>query len=140
MKAKYNPVTHDGEVDAELEEVREFIDRIIPEAIKNAGGILNDQIRFWRWKNQVNIFRKASQHLGQNTKLHTVDLKVLVPLVENGSLEDEDELQDKWASMLANATSQNQRVLPLFPALLKELSSTEIAILWFQPPYNIAKI
>ena len=74
MKAKYNPITHDGEIEIALKEVSNFIDKIIPEAIKNAGGILGDEIRFWRFKNEIKIFKKAESLLGQDVSLHRIAL------------------------------------------------------------------
>lgn len=129
MKAKYNPATQDAEIEADLEEVSSFLGKITPDFVEEAGGIIHDQVRYWRWKNQIKIVKKAEDLLQKEPLLHKVSLKVLVPLIENASLEDEDSLQNKWAAMLANAATQSQTVLPLFPALLKELSSIEVLIL-----------
>lgn len=129
MKGKFNLTTQDAEFEADLKEVSDFMSRVTPGAVKEGGGIIQDQVRYWRWRNQIRIFKKAKQLIGADPQLHEVKIKVLVPLVENASLEDDDSLQDKWAAMLANAATQNRTVMPLFPALLKELSTIEVTIL-----------
>jgi hypothetical protein len=60
-----------------------------------------------------------------------VPLNVLQPLLESASLQEETELQEIWANLLANAadTGQGNPVEPAFPAMLKELSLREVRFL-----------
>ena len=56
--------------------------------------------------------------------------KLLVPILENASLEDDDYLQDLWAALLANAaTRQGREILPSAPELLKQLNPWEVLLL-----------
>jgi len=49
-----------------------------------------------------------------------------VPLLENASLENSEELQDKWANMIANmADSENNLQNQIFPYLLSQISIQE---------------
>jgi len=58
-----------------------------------------------------------------------IPLKVLVPILEHSSLEEDSDLQDKWANMLANAISGNKKISPNYVAILSELSSVEVGLL-----------
>jgi hypothetical protein len=61
-----------------------------------------------------------------------VPFKVLLPLVENASIEEDDDLQDRWAAMLANAAAGcngGSGVEPVFPLILKELGIQEVRFL-----------
>ncbi len=58
-----------------------------------------------------------------------VPLKLLQPMIENGSLEEDDGLQDKWAALLANAATKRDDVHPSFIEILKQLSSIEAIFL-----------
>jgi Abortive infection alpha len=60
-----------------------------------------------------------------------VPLKIIHPLLEAASLEDTPDLQDIWASMMANAADprDSSPVTASFPVILKELSSRHVKFL-----------
>jgi Abortive infection alpha len=60
-----------------------------------------------------------------------VPLRIIQPLAEGASLEEDVNLKDKWANLMANAADPRQRnpVEPCFPAILKELSGREVRFL-----------
>jgi hypothetical protein len=50
--------------------------------------------------------------------------------MQNASLEGDDNLQDKWAALLANAADPTQAtVLPAFPEILRQLSNHDARFL-----------
>ena len=53
--------------------------------------------------------------------------KVLLPILENCSIEDEEDMHDRWHNLLANAAagSVEDGVLPAFAEILKQLTSVE---------------
>lgn len=130
MKAKYSLTDQKAEIEATQKEVSDFFGGIIPDFVKEGGGILTDTVRFWRWKNQVNIIKKAKEKIEKNnlTK-QQVPLKILSPILENSSLEEEEIIQDKWSNLLANAITGQNDINPNYIEILKELSSLEVAIL-----------
>jgi hypothetical protein len=130
MKVNYSLVDQKAEIEATQKEVSDFFGGIVPNFVKEGGGILTDTVRFWRWKNQVNIIQKAKEKVeksGLNKK--QVPLKILLPLIENSALEEEDLIQEKWANILANAITAEKDIKPNYAEILKELSSLEIIIL-----------
>ena len=54
-----------------------------------------------------------------------IPLSILHPALEAASLQEDDVLRETWANLLANAADPRQRnkVVPSFPAILKELSA-----------------
>jgi len=130
MKAKYSLTDQNTEIEADLKEVSDFFGGIVPDFVKEGGGILTDTVRFWRWKNQVNIIKKAKEKV-ENSGLgkKQVPLKILLPIIENSALEEEDLIQEKWANILANAITAKKDIKPNYAEILKELSSLEIIIL-----------
>lgn len=67
---------------------------------------LGDTFRLRRFKNQVTILTKAQEILAKNKiKPKKIDLKILVPLLENCSLEEEELLQDRWANLIFNVVT-----------------------------------
>ena len=101
-----------------------------------------DVIRFQRWKMQHSILERARQFCdARGINPQAIPLKVLVPLVENMSLEEDPEastnpegakaMQERWAALLANAAMGDAGVdvLPGFPRILSELMPEEATML-----------
>jgi hypothetical protein len=130
MKAKGSIPGHQVELELSSKEAKEFLDLIIPRSAKEFGGIVLDNVKFWRVKNQVRILEKTKKLVAERgVDITQVNLKVLVPLLENASLEEDESLQDKWAAILANAATGRAIIRPLFPEILKELSTVEVKVL-----------
>lgn len=130
MKAKISITEQNAEIEASQEEVSKFLEKVIPNFVLESGGILSDTVRFWRWKNQINIIKKAKS-IVENSKLDKkqVPLKILLPIMENASLEEEEIIQNKWANILANAITASKNITPNYAEILKELSVLEVVIL-----------
>ncbi len=114
------------------EGVRGFLQKLLGPALEEAGLILQDDVRRYRLQNQIKILTKARSMLEKAGISPTaVPLKTLLPLLENASLEQEDDLQTKWAALLANASSPagSLLVLPGFSEILKQLSPQEARLL-----------
>jgi hypothetical protein len=55
--------------------------------------------------------------------------RVLMPLLERGSLEEHEELRKKWANLLASAASPGTQVPPGFVSILGDLAPLEAMLL-----------
>jgi hypothetical protein len=72
-------------------------------AIKELGGVLTDNIRYRRLQNQIAILEKVKALVEEhNMKLKDVNLKVMLPLLNYSSLEENPDLQTKWAKLIKN--------------------------------------
>lgn len=62
-----------------------------------------------------------------NINLKQISLKILVPLLEFSSLEDDETLQDKWTNLFVNYIDSNEKYeSTIFPFILNQLSSKEV--------------
>ena len=115
-----------------IDKAAEFLDKIVGPALSDIGGILSDEIRFFRLKNQIRIVQKAEAYfVKKGIEPVKVPLKILAPLLEYGSLEEDEIIQDKWASLLIHAADPgtSNRFSTIFTELLKQLTSLEVIIL-----------
>jgi hypothetical protein len=115
-----------------FEKAFDFLDEIIKPPLKEVGGLLSDQVRFWRYKNQINIIEKARSYLkSKNLETRKVPLKVLASLLDYSSYEEDENLINMWAKMLANAASKDNPIdcHPIFPIILNQLSPIEAKVL-----------
>lgn len=117
-----------------LDKCESLFRSLLGEATHEVGGIIADQVRYARLRNQLKILSKTDALIKNSSyNVRPVDLKVLVPLIETCSLEEDENIQDRWASMLANLATLdsdsffNNNCVEVFG----RLSPDEIAILDF---------
>ena len=110
-----------------LELAKDFLGKLISPTIEEVGLLIADNIKYFRFKNQIKILIKAEEYVEKkNIKIKEIPIKILVPLLENASLEENEDLQDKWANMLANlADSESNLQNQIFPYLLSQISIEE---------------
>jgi len=108
-----------------------FIDKLVMPPAEELGLLIKDQISLWRFKNQVQILNKAKAICEKNNiSVKAISPKLLCPYLEHASLEDDDELQDKWAILLANMVDSQQNIQNhVFPYILSQLSRDEFKLL-----------
>ncbi|WP_185206081.1 MULTISPECIES: Abi-alpha family protein [unclassified Chryseobacterium] len=110
---------------------KNFLEKLITPTVEETGLFFKEQITSWRFKNQIKILNKARNICIENN-IHpkAISLKLLCPLLENASLEDDEFLQNKWAILLTNMVDSEQNIENhVFPFLLSQISKPEFLIL-----------
>jgi hypothetical protein len=111
--------------------VRDFIGRVTGEPAAELGGLLGDRIRWWRFRQWVKLCVRAKELLDDaGLEAHEVRPGVLVPVLEGGSLADDDSpFQERWAALLANAAATPSAIPPSFAHILGQLDPTDAKLL-----------
>jgi hypothetical protein len=115
-----------------VEKTEEFFRALLGEAITETGGIIADRVRYQRFKNQVLILQKAQILLeAAGLQPKAIPLKTLVPLLEGSSLEEDSNLRDMWARLLADAVCRdnNEILHAIGVQLLSSISGEEAKLL-----------
>jgi Abortive infection alpha len=113
-----------------LAPVSDVLRALVGPAAEEIGLSLGESARLWRVKRSIKILEKVKTISAQSgLELRPVALRLLFPIVQSASLEDDESLQDKWAALLANASTSPGTVLPAFPRILEQLSPREAALL-----------
>jgi Abortive infection alpha len=91
-----------------------------------------DEARLYRFGRQLECLKKAekmAKDAGFTPK--AVPIKLLFPLLEGASLEENEDLHTMWAALLANAASPNnaEKVRPRFIAILNQMAPDEAVLL-----------
>jgi hypothetical protein len=108
-----------------MEAAKGFADAVLLKPFGEIGGILSDTIGYWRLKNQVRLMLKAKSWLEeQRVDPGKVLPDIFVPILDEGSRVEDEQLSDMFASLLAaHLDSKTQdRVHPSFPKVLAQLS------------------
>jgi hypothetical protein len=121
-----------GITEGAMKPVSDLVQSLFGPAAEEAGLMLKDHVRVYRAARQARLYIRTAaifERLGVRPK--QVPLKLLFPIIENASVEDTDELQDRWANLLAHAANPNERdtVNPSFPTILRELTPRQARFL-----------
>lgn len=111
-------------LDTLVEAAKTFLQKVITPPVEELGLLFTDKVRFWRFKNQVAIVSKADKYLKEkNIKTRKVSLKVLAPMLEESSLEEEQSLQEKWVALFVNTVREDSKInTTLYSHILSQLT------------------
>ena len=110
-----------------IEAVTPFLEKIVNPPFYELGLLFQDKVRLWRFNNQLKIVANAKKMVEEhNISVQPVSLKILAPLLEMGSLEEEPKLQDIWAKLLVSYADASLHLKStIFPHILSQLSCRE---------------
>lgn len=122
-------------IELEKSKTAEFFARVFGDTIENGVGIIGDRLKHMRFNQTVKLMQKAEKELkakGFEPKdYRTLAAKIGIPLIENATLEENEELHTLWANLLANALDPNFSgdISIIHVSLLKEMMPVDVRIL-----------
>jgi Abortive infection alpha len=115
------------------EKALDFIEKLIAAPLMEGTGIFTDKIKYWRFKNQIEIIVKAQEFLKSKgiEVPKKIPIKDVTTLLEYASFEEEEIMQTSWSKLLANALNPNNQfnACHIFSQVLNQISVNEIYIL-----------
>ena len=98
--------------------------------IQEVSAALTDNIRAYRVQNQIKILEKTKLLCSEkNIQPNVVPNRILAPLLQEASFEDNEELQSRWAALLANSIDDPNIIHPCYINILKQLTSAEAKLI-----------
>lgn len=115
------------------EKLGAFFARVFREPINEVSGMITDKLRFVRWRRLVQMSDEVKKILEDRGVQETrpVQPKLALPIFEEGSLENDGNLQQLWNHLLANAMdpSFNGELRYGFVDMIKNITGVEAVIL-----------
>jgi len=115
------------------EKVGGFFAKVFKEPVAEVSGMITDKLRFVRWQRLVKMSDDVNAILEGRGVLdaRAVPPKLALPIFEEGSLEEDENLQKLWSQLLANAMDPNfnGELRYGFVDIIKNITGTEVAIL-----------
>jgi hypothetical protein len=110
-----------------------IVKRMLGPAADELAEMWRDQMRMYRYERQVGCLEKAGK-MAKNAGYtpQAVPIKLLFPLLEGVSMEEDEELHSMWAALLANASKPDDAVssIPIsWCSILRELSGADAKFL-----------
>lgn len=117
----------------EIKNVGNWLGRLLGPFV-DLSGIASDHLRFYRVKKQLELKEKMQAELekrGYSEIPGAIDVSFGVPLIEAASLEDNEDLQQLWANLLANAVDPKVENKPKksFIDILKQMDTFDAKLL-----------
>lgn len=112
--------------------VQDLFNKLTGPAAEEYGLMWADSVKMRRTNRLIKGLGKVKLMLAEaGFDPHVVLDKFLLPIFDGMSVEDDENLQDMWAALLANAASPENagKVRPSFIAILKEMSPDEALLL-----------
>ena len=111
-----------------------FIARFVSGSLEQGIGIFEDRLKYMRWERQLRLMRRAEDFLkqsGLSAPTRAVPLKLAVPLLQGATLEEDDDLQDRWAVLLVNAANASFgiEIRRSYVNILEQLNTLEVKVL-----------
>lgn len=108
--------------------ILDWLDNIVGVPAKELSLLVSDSVRKWRFNNQLRILKSAQEKCRKrNISLKVISPKLLCPLLDFASLEDDEILQDKWSNLLVNMLDSRQNIQNhVFPFILSQISKNEL--------------
>lgn len=122
VKAAAGPLTEGGQ---------KLLGRLLGGVADEFGGYLRDQVTIWRAGRGIYTAERAADMLkSAGLEPAPVRLKHLLAIMDGASLEDDTNLSEMWAALLANAAAGRSRGFePAFADILRQLGAADVAIL-----------
>ncbi|MDA0524104.1 Abi-alpha family protein [Methanococcoides alaskense] len=112
-----------------------FLSNVFGVSIENAVGIMGDKLQYLRWERQTRMIDKVNEYQKENdiTTVRPIPPKFAIPMIENASLEEDNDLQDIWCKLIINSLDPNfdSEIRYAFIEIIKNLTSTDAKILKF---------
>ena len=110
--------------------VLEKLGSFMGDTVEDGVGILKDKLQHMRWERQIRFIDKVEEinkKRNIENKTQLVQPKILLPIIENASLEQIDELQDLWAKLLSSfqEETKNEITRSSFVDILKQLETID---------------
>jgi hypothetical protein len=94
-------------------------------------GMLEDHLKVVRFERRVRLWDRVRNILtekGMDAPTRKIPLKIALPLLENATLEEDDDLQEVWARLLVNGgdASSGIELRRAFVSVLAEMTSLDV--------------
>jgi hypothetical protein len=112
------------------EPFRKLLDQLLGPAATEVGLSLGDSAKVWRFKRQIRLFQEVKRLVDQSGEdIKPIAPRLFFPILEAASVEDDDEMQTRWAALLSNEAINTGSVHPSFIDILKQMAPRDARFL-----------
>ena len=117
-------------VEAALRPFSALMEKLFGGAVEEVGGMWQESLRARRIVRRAKLYARVQQMLdAAGLEPAEIPEKIWFPALQQASMEDDDSLTQRWAALLANASTSTDLVHPSFMGILAELSGADVLAL-----------
>ncbi|MBU3610994.1 DUF4393 domain-containing protein [Polynucleobacter wuianus] len=125
--------TTNNAIDASRE-AGKFIARFVAGSLEQGMGIFEDKLKYMRWERQIRMIKKSEEFLlraGLSGPTRSVPLNIAIPILQAAGIEEDDDLQNRWAALLVNASNANFNLdmRRSYISILEQLNSFDVLVM-----------
>jgi hypothetical protein len=110
--------------------VQDLLGRLIGPAADEVGKGLADSAKVWRLKRQLRLLQEVKRMIDQSGRdIKPIATRLFFPILQAASVEDDDDMQSRWAALLANEATNARSVHPSFIEILWQLAPDDARLL-----------
>jgi hypothetical protein len=108
----------------------ELLGKLLGPAATEVGLSLGDSAKAWRFKRRIRVLQEVKRFVEETDKdIKPIATRLFFPAMDAASIEDDDEMQTRWAALLANEATSVGSVHPSFIDILKQLTPADARLL-----------
>jgi hypothetical protein len=108
----------------------DLISKLLGPAATEVGLSWGDSVKVWRLERQLRLLKEVKRMLDVTSgEIKPIAPRLFFPVFEAASIEDDDEMQTRWAALLANEATSFESVHPSFVEILKQLAPADAQLL-----------
>lgn len=132
-----------GQAISTIEKIGNFFSKVMKESIAATCGMLEDTLKFKRWKRQISLIEKAERIITDkklSDKMRPISPKLALPIFQYASLEEDESLHDAWANLLVTALNPSCQIpRSSFIDIIRQLEPVDVKILNLLYKYHSKK-
>ena len=110
--------------------LQQLVDKLLGPAATEIGLSLGDSVKVWRFKRQNRLLQEVKRLIEQTGEdVNPIATRLFFPVLEAASIEDDDEMQTRWAALLANEATSVGSVHPSFIEILRQMVPDDARLL-----------
>ncbi len=110
--------------------LHKMLEQLLGPAATEVGLTLGDSVKVWRFKRQIRLLQEVNRLVEETGKdVKPIPTRLFFPIFEAASIEDDDEMQTRWAALLAHEATSAGLVHPSHIDILKQLSPDDARLL-----------
>lgn len=126
--------------------IQELLDKLLGPAATAVGDSLGDSAKVWRFKRQLRLLNEVKRMIEDSDRdIKPVATRLFFPVLQAASIEDDDDMQSRWAALIANEAVDVGSVHPSFIEILRQLAPQDARLLdmiydyWVSPKRDSGK-
>lgn len=107
-----------------------LLDQLLGPAASVVGDSLSDQAEVWKVKRRIRFMgevKRLADESGLN--VNSIAPRLFFPVYEAASIEDDDDMQTRWAALIANEATKVGSVHPSFIEILRQMAPVDARLL-----------